>query len=64
MKWEDMSKEDMKKESNPHLSKKYSLDSEDELYSDIEDAIIRWRIDGTKTAGHLTRKIMKIIDKK
>lgn len=34
---------------------------EDKLYSDIEDAIIRWNIDGTKTAGHLTRKILKLI---
>lgn len=32
-----------------------------ELYSDIEDLIIRWSNDGTKTAGHLTRQIMETI---
>ena len=31
------------------------------LYSDIEELIIRWNIDGTKTAGHLTRQIMECI---
>ena len=36
-----------------------------ELYSEIEDLIIRWNIDGTKTAGHLTRQIMeKIVTQK
>jgi hypothetical protein len=34
---------------------------EDKLYSTIEAAIIRWNIDGTKTAGELTREIMEII---
>jgi hypothetical protein len=33
----------------------------DNLYSDIENLIIRWNIDGTKTAGHLTRQIMECI---
>ena len=33
-----------------------------ELYSDIEELIIRWSIDGTKTAGSLTRDIMKLIE--
>jgi hypothetical protein len=33
------------------------------LYSDIELAIIEWNIDGTKTAGELTRKILKIMGK-
>ena len=33
------------------------------LYSEIEDVIIRWNNDGTKTAGVLTRKIVKIISK-
>jgi len=33
----------------------------DELYTAIEAAIIRWHIDGTKTAGSLTREIMSII---
>jgi hypothetical protein len=35
----------------------------DELYSAIETAIIRWNLDGTKTAGELTREIMLIIKK-
>ena len=32
-----------------------------ELYSNIEDLIIRWSNDGNKTAGHLTRQIMELI---
>ena len=32
-----------------------------ELYSDIEDLIIRWSNDGTKTAGSLTRQIMETL---
>jgi hypothetical protein len=32
------------------------------LYSEIEHLIIRWTIDGTKTAGSLTRDIMKTIE--
>ena len=31
------------------------------LYSEIEHLIIRWTIDGTKTAGSLTREIMELI---
>jgi hypothetical protein len=34
---------------------------EKELYSAIENAIIKWVIDGTKTAGSLTREIISII---
>jgi hypothetical protein len=34
---------------------------EDKLYSDIELAIIYWTIDGTQTAGELTREIISII---
>lgn len=33
------------------------------LYSRIEHLIISWDIDGTKTAGHLTRQIMKLLEK-
>jgi len=33
----------------------------DELYSAVEAAIIRWSLDGTKTAGSLTREIISII---
>ena len=36
--------------------------TEDELYSAIEATIIRWNLDGTKTAGSLTREIMLIIN--
>lgn len=32
-----------------------------DLYSSIEQAIIDWEIDGTKTAGALTREILDII---
>jgi hypothetical protein len=35
--------------------------TEDKLYSAIENAIIKWVIDGTKTAGSLTREIMLIV---
>jgi hypothetical protein len=34
------------------------------LYSEIETLIIRWNIDGTKTAGSLTRDIIKLIENK
>ena len=34
----------------------------DTLYSEIEHLIIQWNIDGTKTAGSLTREIMKLIE--
>ena len=33
------------------------------LYSEIENSIIRWNVDGTRTAGELTREILKIIGK-
>lgn len=36
-------------------------ESEKDLYSDIEDLIIRWSNDGTKTAGELTRRIMSLL---
>ena len=35
--------------------------TENELYSAIEAAIIHWNLDGTKTAGSLTREIMLLI---
>lgn len=34
---------------------------ENKLYTAIEMATLRWRIDGTRTAGSLTREIMLII---
>ena len=33
------------------------------LYSEIEYLVIRWNLDGTRTAGDLTREILKIIGK-
>jgi len=36
-------------------------DNPTELYSEIEYLIIMWSNDGTKTAGSLTRDIMKLI---
>ena len=36
--------------------------SNETLYSEIEHLIIQWNIDGTKTAGSLTREIMKLIE--
>lgn len=35
---------------------------ENKLYSAIEAAIITWTLDGTKTAGSLTREIMSLIE--
>ncbi len=32
------------------------------LYSEIEHLIIAWNIDGTKTAGSLTREIMELLN--
>jgi hypothetical protein len=37
------------------------LTVETDLYSEIENLIITWNIDGTKTAGYLTRQIMELI---
>jgi hypothetical protein len=34
----------------------------DKLYSAIEAAIMRWTLDGTRTAGSLTREIMSLIE--
>lgn len=33
------------------------------LYTEIENRIIRWSNDGTRTAGELTREIMELIRK-
>lgn len=32
------------------------------VYSKIEDLVIRWNNDGQKTAGHLTRQIMAVVN--
>jgi hypothetical protein len=34
---------------------------ERQLYSEIEYLIIKWNLDGTRTAGSLIREIMKLI---
>jgi hypothetical protein len=39
------------------------MNNDKELYSKIENLIIIWNNDGTKTAGSLTRDIMKLIKK-
>jgi hypothetical protein len=39
----------------------WSNDGTKDLYSKIENLIIIWNIDGTKTAGTLTRQIMKLL---
>ena len=44
--------------------KEHSLVNEVNLYSQIENLIIKWGIEETKTAGHLTRQIIKLIEKK
>jgi hypothetical protein len=36
--------------------------NKDKLYTAIEMAILRWRIDGTRTVGSLTREIILIIE--
>lgn len=43
------------------LISKINLIDEDKVYTAIEDAIMRWVLDGTKTAGSLTREIMLIL---
>lgn len=40
------------------------MGSEIELYSEIENLIIFWSNDGTKTAGSLTREIMSLMQTK
>jgi len=48
-----------------HIVKKITMQEINNmsLYQKIELAIISWDIDGTKTAGTLTREILKIINK-
>ncbi len=35
-----------------------------EIYSEIEKLIIAWNIDGSKSAGYLTRQIIKLLMEK
>jgi len=44
-------------------SKKQKEEEAKQLYRDIETAIIRWNINGKRTAGSLTRQILTIINK-
>jgi hypothetical protein len=37
--------------------------NKDKLYTAIEMAILRWRIDGTRTVGSLTREIMLLVER-
>lgn len=37
------------------------MKTEDNLYSKIEMLIIAWNIDGTRTAGSLTREIIELL---
>lgn len=39
------------------------IDSNDKLYSEIEEIVIRWNINAHQTAGYLTREIIKILNK-
>ena len=70
-----ITEEEVKSNNNDHdlgiLSRKKFFDlklkepssEDDELYSQIENAIIKWSIEETETAGSLTREIMKLIKK-
>lgn len=44
-------------------SKEQKEEEARQLYRDIETAIIRWNINGKRTAGSLTRQILTIINK-
>ena len=46
------------------LTSNKKLIVDDELYSAIEHAVIVWVLDGTRTAGSLTRDIMLLIEQK
>lgn len=52
------------KTNNIFKSKKQKEEEAKKLYKDIESSIIRWNIHGRRTAGNLTREILKIINKK
>ncbi len=42
---------------------KDNMKTQEQLYSQIENLIIIWSNDGTKTAGTLTRQIMELLNK-
>jgi hypothetical protein len=54
----------LNKKSPFNLTPNRRFIDETKMYSAIEAAIIRWNLDGTKTAGELTREIMVIIKQK
>lgn len=52
----------LKIEEREKLDIGHNVVNKQTLYSEIETLIIKWNIDGTKTAGSLTRDIMKLIE--
>lgn len=46
------------------IEEKISVYDESDLYTQIENLIIFWSNDGTKTAGSLTREIMALLKTK
>ena len=53
----------LKEQNIPVMKDFKELDKDDkELYSKIEQQVIYWNNDGTKTAGELTRRLMCIIN--
>ena len=57
---------DLIKTTNEFIKKvsSHSKPDYDKHYSEIENAIMEWSRDGNKTAGTLTRKIIRILKKK
>jgi hypothetical protein len=62
----DWTKEDLENEPSALANSKYREEAESRayvekmvIYSEVEEMIIRWSIDGTRTAGSLTREILK-----
>jgi hypothetical protein len=49
--------------SNPSVKIEVNSENELTIYSQVENKIIEWSENGTKTAGELTRNIFKIIQK-
>jgi hypothetical protein len=45
-------------------SRSYSKNSTNSIYNEIEQSIIKWVSDDTRTAGSLTRDIIAILEKK
>ena len=67
-KWRIENREQLREERKQKLKELMEKDKQQtgvekakELYSNIEDLIIKWNLDGYKTAGYLTRQIMELI---